>query len=202
MGDAALAIYPNQAILNYYMAFALHREVQNNAALTYIKTALQLDGENKALQALIFALQAEILIDEHKLTAADVSFNKALELDPQNYLIMNNYAYYLALRNEQMDRAESLIATAAKALPEDASVADTYAFVLFKRAKYEDAKVWIERALKNNTVDNSVYLEHYGDILFFLGEQQQAMIQWQKSLDAGNGSPLLKRKINEKKYIK
>jgi len=202
MGDAALAIYPNQAILNYYMAFALHREVQNNAALTYIKTALQLDGENKALQALIFALQAEILIDEHKLTAADVSFNKALELDPQNYLIMNNYAYYLALRNEQMDRAESLIATAAKALPEDASVADTYAFVLFKRAKYKNAKVWIERALKNNAVDNSVYLEHYGDILFFLGEQQQAMIQWQNSLDAGNGSPLLKRKINEKKYIK
>jgi len=202
MGEAALSVYPNQAILYYYMAFALHREEQNVAALGNIKTALSLDGDNKELQALIFALQAEILIDEHKPDAADKAFDKAITLDPQNYLIMNNYAYYLALRNENLNKAVSLIDIAARALPNDASVADTYALVLFKGGKYAVARTWIEKALENKEAENGVYLEHYGDILFMLGEQDKAVVQWKKSRDAGNDSTLLKRKIDEKKYIK
>lgn len=200
-GEAALAVYPNQAILYYYMAFALHREDQNKEALTHIKSAMMLDGENKELQALISALQAEILIDQGKVAAADQAFEKAVGLDPQNFLIMNNYAYYLALRNENLDKAEALIAVAAKALPRDASVADTYALILLKKGKYELAKTWIEKSLQNNEAENSVYLEHYGDILFNTGSPDQALVQWKKSWDAGNDSPLLKRKINEKKYL-
>jgi len=202
MGEAALSVYPNQAILYYYMAFALHREEQNNAALSHVKTALSLDGDNKELQALIFALQAEILIDERKPDAADVAFDQAVKLDPQNYLIMNNYAYYLALRNENLNKAVSLIDIAARALPNDASIADTYALVLFRGGKYAVARTWIEKALENKEAENGVYLEHYGDILFLLGEADNALVQWKKSRDAGNGSTLLKRKIDEKKYFK
>lgn len=202
MGEAALSVYPNQAILYYYMAFSLHREAKNTEALSYIKNSLQLDGENRSLQALIFALQAEILIDENKLPEADLAFNKAVEADPENYLIINNYAYYLALRGRQLAKAESLIAVAAEAMPADESVADTYAFVLFKRGKYTLARTWIEKAIKNNEADNSVYFEHYGDILFFLGEQEKAVSQWQRSKETGNDSALLNQKINEKKYIK
>jgi len=201
-GEAALAVYPNQAILYYYMAFASHRENLNGQALSYIKAAIQMDGDNKSLQALIFALQAEILIDEHKPAAADVAFDKALALDPENFQLMNNYAYYLALRNENLTKAGLLISTAAKALPSDDSIADTYAFVLFKQGKYDLARIWIEKALANNGANNSVYLEHYGDILFFLGEQDKAVLQWQKSITSGNASALIKRKIDEKKYFK
>lgn len=202
MGEAALEVYPNQAILYYYMAFALHRQNKNEGALTHIKSALALDGDNKELQALIFALQAEILIDEGKSAAADLAFNKAVTLDPRNYLIMNNYAYYLALRNENLDKAVTLIDAAAKAMPGNASIADTYALILLKGGKYEIARTWIEKALQNNEAENNVYLEHYGDILFLSGEQENAITQWKKSRAAGNDSPLLKRKIDEKKYLK
>jgi tetratricopeptide (TPR) repeat protein len=202
MGEAALAIYPNQAILYYYMAFALHRENQNNDALSNVKSALSLDGDNKELQALVFALQAEILIDERKPDAADIAFEKAIALDPHNYLIMNNYAYYLALRNENLNKAVALIDVAARALPNDASIADTYALILFKGGKYTIARTWIEKALENKEAENNVYLEHYGDILFLLGEQENALVQWKRARDAGNESTLLKRKIDEKKYFK
>ncbi|MBB5636552.1 tetratricopeptide (TPR) repeat protein [Pedobacter cryoconitis] len=201
IGEDALSVYPNQAILYYYMAFALHREDQNKDALEHIRSAMALDGENKELQALISALQAEILIDQGKTAAADMAFEKAVKLDPQNFLIMNNYAYYLALRNENLDKAVSLIAIAAKALPQNASIADTYALILFRKGQYDLAKSWIEKALKNNEAENSVYLEHYGDILFYTGTPDEALIQWKKSWDAGNDSSLLKRKINEKKYL-
>ena len=202
MGDAALAIYPNQAILYYYMAFALHREKQNTEALANIKSALAIDGDNKELQALITALQAEILIDERKPTEADKAFERAVQLDPRNYQIMNNYAYYLALRNENLDKAVLLIDKAARAMPDDSSIADTYALILLKGGRYKEAKTWIEKALENNEAENSVYLEHYGDILFLGGTPDLGIIQWKKAREKGNDSALLKRKINEKKYIK
>ena len=201
-GEDALAIYPNQAILYYYRAFALHRNGQNAEAGIEIKSALMLDGEDAKLKAMIFALQAEVLIDQQKLKEADAAFDKSISLEPNNYLTLSNYAYYLALRNHDLSKAESLAAKAATALPKNASIADTYAFVLFKLEKYELAKTWIERALQNNEASNPVYLEHYGDILFVKGEKELALVQWQKAKREGNDSEKLTKKLNEKKYIK
>lgn len=201
-GEDALAIYPNQAILYYYRAFALHRNGQNAEAGIEIKSALLLDGDDTKLKAMIFALQAEVLIDQQKLKDADVAFDRSIALEPNNYLTLSNYAYYLALRNHNLNKAELLASKAATALPKNASIADTYAFVLFKLEKYELAKTWIERALQNNEASNPVYLEHYGDILFVKGEKELALIQWQKAKQEGNGSEKLIKKLNEKKYIK
>lgn len=201
-GEDALSIYPNQAILYYYRAFALHRNGQNAEAGIEIKSALQLDSEDKNLMAMIFALQAEVLIDQQKLKEADLAFDKAIALAPDNYLTLSNYAYYLALRNQNLTKAETLAAKAATAMPQNTSIADTYALVLFKLGKYDQALNWIKKALPNNEVSNPVYLEHYGDILFLKGDKEQALVQWQKAQQAGNDSEKLKKKINEKKYIK
>ena len=201
-GEDALTIYPNQAILYYYRAFALHRNGQNAEAGIEIKSALQLDGEDSKLKAMIFALQAEVLIDQQKLKEADIAFDKSIALEPNNYLTLSNYAYYLALRNHDLSKAELLVAKAAIAMPKNASIADTYSYVLFKLGKYDLARIWIERALQNNEASNPVYLEHYGDILFAKGEKEAASVQWQKARQAGNDSEKLIKKINEKKYIK
>jgi tetratricopeptide (TPR) repeat protein len=201
-GEDALSIYPNQAILYYYRAFALHRNGQNAEAGIEIKSALLLDGDDTKLKAMIFALQAEVLIDQQKLKEADLAFDKSIALEPNNYLTLSNYAYYLALRNHNLSKAEMLASKAATALPKNASIVDTYAFVLFKLEKYELAKTLIQQALQNNEALNPVYLEHYGDILFAKGEKEAAVIQWQKAKQAGNNSEKLTKKINEKKYIK
>ncbi|MDQ7949366.1 MAG: tetratricopeptide repeat protein, partial [Pedobacter sp.] len=201
-GEDALAIYPNQAILYYYRAFALHRNGQNAEAGLEIKSALQLDGEDKSLKAMIFALQAEVFIDQEKLKEADAAFDKAIELAPDNYLTLSNYAYYLALRNQNLAKAEALAAKAATAMPNHASVLDTYAIVLFRLGKYDQALLNIQKALQNNEATNPVYLEHYGDILFMKGAHEQAVVQWQKAKQAGGSSDKLNKKINEKKYIK
>lgn len=201
-GEDALALYPNQAILYYYRAFALHRLGQNAEAGLEIKSALQLDPDDNSLKAMIFALQAEVYIDQQKLKEADLAFDKSITLEPDNYLTLSNYAYYLALRNYNLTKAESLAAKAANAMPQNSSVADTYAFVLLKLEKYTLAKTWIERALQNNEGANPVYLEHYGDILFLKGEQGEALVQWKKAKEAGNASEKLIKKINERKYFK
>jgi len=201
-GEEALSLYPNQAILYYYRAFALHRKGQNAEANMEIKSALQLDGNDLTLQAMIFALQAEVLIDQQKLKEADAAFDQSIALDPTNYLTMSNYAYYLALRNHNLNKAEALAKKAANMLHQNASVADTYAFVLFKLAKYATAKIWIIRALQQSEMPNGLFLEHYGDILFLCGEEQEAVVQWEKALKNGASSDKLIKKIYEKKYIK
>lgn len=201
-GEEALTIYPNQAILYYYRAFALHRNGQNAEAGFELKNALQLEPEDANLKAMILALQAEVLIDQGKLKEADAAFDKAVVLAPNNYLTMSNYAYYLALRNHDLPKAEQLAAKAASALPQNSSILDTYAIVLFKLNRVDDALTYIQKALQNNEAGNPVYLEHYGDILSLKGDKENAVIQWQKAKNAGNQSEKLNRKINEKKYIK
>lgn len=201
-GEEALSVYPNQAILYYYLAFALHRNGQNAEANLELKSALLLDSEDKNLKAMIFALQAEVLIDQQKFKEADIAFDRAIALTPDNYLTLSNYAYYLALRNYNLSKAEILASKSAIALPANASIADTYALVLFKLGKYDQALSWIQKALENSEALNPVYLEHYGDILFMKGEVTQALVQWQKAKEGGNNAEKLKQKINEKKYIK
>ena len=201
-GEEALAIYPNQAILYYYRAFALHRNGQNAEAALEIKSALLLDGDDQNLKAMIFALQAEVLIDQEKLKEADAAFDKAIALAPDNYLTLSNYAYYLSLRNQNLPKAEMLAEKAAKALPKNASVLDTYAMVLLKQGKIDLALNFIELAMQNNGASNPVYLEHYGDILFLKGNKENAVVQWQRAKQAGNDSEKLIKKINEKKYFK
>ena len=201
-GEQALSIYPNQAILYYYLAFALHRNGQNAEAGLEIKSAILLDSEDKNLKAMIFALQAEVLIDQQKFKDADAAFDKAIALTPENYLILSNYAYYLALKNYNLSKAEVIASKSAVALPNNTAIADTYALVLFKLGKYDQALNWIQKALQNNEALNSVYLEHYGDILFMKGDEANAVLQWQKAKQAGNDGGKLNQKINEKKYIK
>jgi tetratricopeptide (TPR) repeat protein len=201
-GEEALTIYPNQAGLYYYTAYALFKTEKYDLAQNNLKTALQLDVDNKSLQAQVYALQGDIYINQNNFAQAKTAFEKAIATEPDNYLIMNNYAYYLALKNDDLDKASKLAETAANAMPNNSSVTDTYAFILFKQRKYDEAKIWIEKALQNNSSKNGVYLERYGDILFMKGDKEGALIQWQKAKEAGNGSEVLNKKINEKKYFK
>lgn len=200
--DNALTYFPNQAIIYYYRAFALHRNGKNAEAAYELKSATSLESDDVNLKAMIYALQAEVFIDQQKLKEADAAFEKSIALAPDNYLILSNYAYYLALRDYNLIKAEQLAAKAVKGLPQNSSLADTYAFVLMKQNKLAEALIWQERALANNEDQNGVYLEHYGDILFLKGEKDMALQQWQKAKQAGNKSQKLVQKINEKKYIK
>lgn len=202
LGDEALTIYPNQASLYYYTAYALFKIGKLEQAQDNLKTALQLDVDNKSLQAQVLALQGDIYINQNDFTLAKAAFEKAIAMEPDNYFIMTNYAYYLALKNDDLIKAAQYSETAAKAMPDNSSITDTYAYILFKQHKYDLAKIWIEKALQNNTNKNGVYLEHYGDILFMKGEKEAALLQWKKAKDAGNISEVLNRKINEKKYFK
>lgn len=202
LGDTALSYYPNQAVLYYYRAFALHRNNQIAEAAFELNNALQLVADDDKLKSMVLALQAEVFIDQGKLSEAESVFDQSVALYPNNYLAQSSYAYYLALKNRNLDKAAKMAAEAARHLPNNTGVLDAFAFVLFRQGQYAEALKVMEKALQNKTVENSVYLEHYGDILYMNGRKEQALQVWKKAQDMGGDNEKLKRKINEKKYIK
>lgn len=127
------------------------------------------------------------------------SYDKSLSYNPGNILTLNNYAYFLSECNTDLTKAEKMSSLVIANEPQNSTYLDTYAWILFKQGDLNGAKFHIERALLYG--DDPDILEHYGDILFKLGNEQKALEQWQKSKDKGNTSPTLQKKIEEKRYI-
>ena len=199
-GDHALSIFPNQAALYLYTGIANAQTQKHEKAITYLKSAVDLEAEDKDILVQVYSTMGDSFNSLKKFKESDQAYSKALELDPRNSYVLNNYAYYLSLRGENLDEAERMSKRSIELDPDNASSEDTYAWILFRLKKYTDARIWIEKALQHNA-NSAVQVEHYGDILYFLEEKDKAVEQWQKAKVMGSRSETLDKKINEKKYI-
>ncbi|RZM26971.1 MAG: tetratricopeptide repeat protein [Pedobacter sp.] len=132
--------------------------------------------------------------------ASDDAYEKALANNPGSAYTLNNYAYYLSLRGERLDDAAEMSKRSNELQPNTASFEDTYAWILFRQKKYAEARIWIEKAILHDKNNSAVQAEHYGDIMFYLGDTEAALLNWKKAKQNGADSPVLERKINEKKY--
>jgi Tfp pilus assembly protein PilF len=139
------------------------------------------------------------------------AYDSCLAWKDDNIMCLNNYAYYLSLVGEQLDKAEQMSYQTLKAEPKNSTYLDTYAWILFQQKRYSEAKVYIEQAMQNieevaGTVDDSVsnatIYEHAGDIYWFCGEPDTSLLFWQDALKGDAENKVLIRKIKLKKYVK
>lgn len=200
-GEEAMTIFPNQARIYLFTGIAYAQTKKFEKAVSYLNTAADLETEDPEIRTQIYSTLGDSYNALEKYRDSDKSYEKALEINPDNSYVLNNYAYYLSLRGENLDKAEKMSRRSVQLNPDNASFEDTYAWILFKMKKYRDARIWIEKALRNDTTNNAIQVEHYGDILYHLEEKELAFQQWQKAKSLGNGSDKLDIKINEKKYI-
>ena len=198
-GEHALSIFPNQAALYLYTGIAYAQTQKHEKAISFLKSALDLETEDKDILVQIHSTMGDSYNSLKQFKQSDQSYNKALELDSKNSYVLNNYAYYLSLRGENLIEAEKMSRRSNELDPDNSSSEDTYAWILFKLKKYEEARIWIERALQHDS-KSAVQLEHYGDILYFLGEKEKALAQWRVAKKMGLRSEKLDRKIDEEKY--
>ncbi len=199
-GEEALTVFPNQGNLYFLTALAYIQTQKHEQSISYLKDALSLSGKDNALQGQIYSSLGDAYNAVKKHSESDQAYEKALEISPDNIYALNNYAYYLSLRGEKIERAEKMSKRSNELDPGNASFQDTYAWILFKQKKYAEARLWMEKAISKDK-NNPTQVEHYGDILFGLGEVDKAVLQWQKAKQAGPGSKILEKKINERKYF-
>ena len=201
--DAAKAIelFPSQPILYGLRAVACLQLEKYTEALDVLKEGEPYLLDNKPMKIQFDLYRAEANYKLDRVEEAFKAFDNVISIDPENWLAMNNYAYYLSIRNENLEKAEQLSGKAVRANPENATYLDTYAWVLFMRKDYTLAKFYMETAIKNGGDKNGVIVEHYGDILFMLGQKELAMEQWRKALETGDGSTFLNEKIKQGRYL-
>lgn len=197
----AIELFPNQPVLYGLKAVACLQLEKYTETLDVLDEGDQYLLDNKPLKIQFDLYRAEANYKLNKVDEAFKAFDEVINLDPENWMAMNNYAYYLSLRNENLDKAEQLSSKAVRANPDNPTYLDTYAWVLFMQKDFKLAKFYMETAIKNGGDKNGVIMEHYGDILYMLGDKENAMVQWKKALEAGDGSDLLSKKVKEGRYL-
>ncbi|MEX2588627.1 MAG: tetratricopeptide repeat protein [Chitinophagales bacterium] len=197
--DNALELFPNQAIIYFFNGMALNQQKKHQEAVDILEAGKDLVVNNKALKSQMLATLGDAYNSLEKYPKSDEAFEAALELDPENSYVMNNYSYYLSLRGENLERAKELSKKSNDLEPNTVSFQDTYGWILYKMKEFNEAEKWIKKAIDNGGEDNAVILEHYGDILYKLGKEEEALQYWKKAAMNGSESDLINKKIADKK---
>ena len=195
-------IFPNQPEYYFFHAIACVQLSKPEEAIAIADEGLMYVVDNPQMSGQLTFIKGESYYKMKKYDEAFRHFDEALKFDPENFIALNNYAYYLSLAERDLDKAERMSGKVVERFPDNPTYLDTYAWVLFKKKNYSLAKFYMETALKNSGSENPTLLDHYGDILFMLDRVEEAVEYWRKAKELGSDSEVIDQKINEKRYIR
>ncbi|MGB0977778.1 MAG: tetratricopeptide repeat protein [Croceimicrobium sp.] len=177
----AIESFPNQP-LPYLLAGIAHQEGDKlNEALEFLEDGLTYVFNNARLQSEFYLQLAAVYHDLENHRESDNYFDEVLAINPKHAGALNNYAYYLSQRDERLEEALEMSTLANTLSPENPVYLDTKAWILHRLERNEEAKPILERALVLMVADDAELLEHYGDILRALAENDLARIQYEKA---------------------
>jgi tetratricopeptide (TPR) repeat protein len=194
----AIDLFPTQPSFYFYKAIGLNQKKNYLESIEVLNIGKELVIEDKVLKAQFYASLGDAYHNTKNHEESDKSFKKAIEFDPLNPTVLNNFSYYLSLRGEKLEEAAQMSKLSNDLQANQASYQDTYAWILYMQSKYQDALVWIEKALSNGGSNDATVIEHYGDILFRLGQVDKALEQWKKAKEKGGASDFIDKKIIDK----
>ncbi|HNO05816.1 MAG TPA: tetratricopeptide repeat protein, partial [Flavobacteriales bacterium] len=197
----AIELFPAQPEFYLYKGIAASGLKRYDEAIEALVTGRDLVVDNKPLEGQFWSALGDAYNAAREFSKSDEAYDRALSIDGDDATVLNNYAYYLSERGEQLDKAEKMSRRCNDLVPGTATYLDTYAWILFKQGKFADARTWQEKALAAGGDTEGVLVEHYGDILFKLGDAEGALTQWRKAQGIGDASELVGRKITEGRYI-
>ena len=198
----ALEYNPENIDLYRYIAPAYYQMKEYDKAIaTYDKAMSLVDkSKNAELYSDLIGGKGDVMVELGDSAAGFALYEEALKIFPGNTGIMNNYAYFLSLSDKDLDKAESMAARAVNANPTNSTFIDTYAWVFFKKKDYQMALFYIRSAMTNADEPSADIIEHYGDILFMTGDEEEAVKQWERALELNPTNEVLMRKVENKTY--
>ncbi len=193
--------FPNQSMAYFFAGLGGYQVAKYQESVEYLETGADFALGDSSLQA-----QFQTLIGDsyHRLKndeKSDRAYERAIKLNPDNYYVYNNYAYFLALRKTKLNRAKVLMEKCTAKHPKNATYLDTYAWVLYQKEDFSKALEIIERAYQNGGNESAVIVEHYGDILYKNGQHTSAIERWKEAQKIGKASDKLESKIKSGKLI-
>ena len=198
VGDKAIRLNPDNVELYSYLGSSCYSVKQYDKAIeVYDKALAILDSTQVDDRSNLLSGKADVKFAMGDTIAAFALYDQSLDLNPDNPGTLNNYAYFLALSNRDLDKAERM---SAKTIVEDAAnptFLDTYAWVFYMRKEYTMAQLYIEMAINNEEQPTSELFEHYGYILLANGDKQKALEQWRKAIELKPDNEQLVKQIEK-----
>jgi tetratricopeptide (TPR) repeat protein len=193
--------FPLSSEFWFYLGTAQSASKDNEAAKVSLEKALEVNkAANPQLTLMANAQLGDVLYGLGKKERAFELYEEVLAQNAHHEHIMNNYAYFLSLEKKNLEKAYSMSSKLVKKFPENATYLDTHAWVLFQMNRFEEARSFMERALEQDAKPSGVMFEHYGDIMFKIGEEKIALEYWKKAKDLEDTSEFLTLKIKNKTY--
>ncbi len=201
---------PNSLAVNLAMFNLYNIKEQYNKALEHINKCIEIakDDEQKSYSfaanktKLLMTMYAK-MSDKKYLNMAIEEYESVLIKQPTNVEVMNNLAYILADNDISVGKALEYAQKAYQAAPNNGSILDTYAYVLFKNGKVKEADEFINRSIQQYEQGKmnaplEVY-EHVGMIKEKLEQKDKAMEAYKRAMELAGDSnlPNVKSRINE-----
>jgi tetratricopeptide (TPR) repeat protein len=202
-GKSALERFPEQPLVFYMIGTGYHVKRDFVMAMQFLEQAATLAQSNPRLLAQIHGDLGDVyhFLGDHE--RSDRNYRKALAIEPENYVVLNNFSYFLALRRENLDEAEEMSRFVVQRNPTNPTFLDTHAWVLFKQGRFDEARVIMELAMEFGGYEQAVILEQYGDILWKTGDKERAVEQWKKAqaLEYAGSSEFLDEKVRTRSWV-
>ena len=194
----ALRFYPEQPLFYLFNGASLIDMEKYEDAVKVLEKGRFMSA-NKELTINFDTYIADIYYELGDKEKMYKQYDRVLKNDPENIYVLNNYAYFLSVDNIRLEDALKMSAMTIEKEPKNPTYLDTYAWVLYKLERYKEAKKWMEKVFTYDKNAGSVSYEHYGDILYKLGETKDAVQNWKKAKQLGEASEFIDQKIKDEK---
>ncbi|MDR0790688.1 MAG: tetratricopeptide repeat protein [Bacteroidales bacterium] len=165
VAERTIELYPEQPLPYLFKGVNLMLKGAYPQAIAALHQGEKIVFNNKPMLVDFYANLAETYYKAGALDSSDYYFEKTIALDSTQYMSMNNYAYYLSLRNTNLDRAEALSHQVVTRFPQNHIYVDTYAWILYQKGRYQEAKQAMDKVLQDKQSWSQAEQEHYEAIL-------------------------------------
>ena len=201
--ESGIEANPDMLEFYFYLAIAYNQAERTDDVITVCQKALThvTDNSKKEVVSDFYSILGDAYHTRNLNKEAYAAYDSALVYNSSNIGALNNYAYYLSVERRDLDKAEEMSYRTVKAEPNNSTYLDTYAWILFEKGNYAEARLYIDDAMKKDGAKSDVIVEHCGDIYYMTGDVDGALKYWKQALEMGSKSKTLKQKIQKKKFI-
>ncbi|REE05989.1 tetratricopeptide repeat protein [Marinoscillum furvescens] len=194
--ETALEYFPNQAALYYFAGTGYLIKKDYRKSVQILDQGKRFATE-PGLLTIFYGQMGDAYNSMKQYEKSYAAYEQALKANPDNDHVLNNYSYFLSLREEKMEKALAMSTRLVEAHPENPTYLDTHGWVLYTLGKFEEALVYLRKAA--NMQEDGTVIEHYGDVLFQLGKIDEAVAQWKRALQTNEASKQIEKKIADRK---
>lgn len=195
VGRNAAEQIPQDPVVLYFLGNALLADNNYQKAIEHLQEASTLPAR-KPLKANIYGSLGDAYAGIEEWDRSFENYEESLSINPENAVVLNNYAYYLSLQKRNLAKAEEMAQHAIDIDPNNASYLDTLGWIYYQQEEFQKAQKYLQAAIDTGQASAEV-LEHMGDLMNKLDQLQKAKAWWQKAYKKDSTRTHLKDKISK-----